>query len=99
MYSGAFNLVPGGVYTPTAAFHRLGIKVAWPCQFGSDPFSQYVKEQAINEGVDSNFFEDIDGLSLRITTAFSFENERAFLSYTDLLPKYSYGQLIRKTRP
>ena len=99
VYSGAFNLVPGGVYTPTAALHRLGIKVAWPCQFGCDPFSQYVKEQAINEGVDSTFFEDTIDPSLRITAAFSFENERAFLSYTDPLPKYSYGQLIRDLRP
>jgi len=91
VYSGAFNLVPGGVYTPTAAFHRLGIKVAWPCQFGSDPFGRYVKEQAINEGIDSTFFEGISGPSLCITAAFSFENERAFLSYTNLLPKYSCG--------
>lgn len=99
VYSGAFNLVAGGVYTPTVALHRLGIKVAWPCQFGSDPFSRYVKERAINEGVDSTFFEDDNHPSLRITAAFSFKNERAFLSYTDPLPKYSYGQLIRDTRP
>ena len=99
VYSSAFNLVPGGVYTPAVALYRLGIKVAWPCQFGSDPFSQYVKKQAINEGVDSTFFEDVSNPSLRITAAFSFENERAFLSYTDPLPKYSYGQLIRVLRP
>ena len=99
VYSGGFNLVPGGVYTPAVALQRLGVRVAWPCQFGSDPFSQYVKEQAINEGVDSTFFEDINDPSLRITAAFSFENERAFLSYTDPLPKYSYGQLIRDLRP
>ena len=99
VYSRTFNLVPGGVYTPAVALHRLGIKVVWPCQFGCDPFSQYVKEQAINEGIDSTFFEDINDPSLRITAAFSFENERAFLSYTDPLPKYSYGQLIRDLRP
>ena len=99
VYSGAFNLVPGGVYTPAAALHRLGIKAAWPCQFGSDPFSRYVKEQAINEGMDNTFFEDINDPSLRITADFSFKNERAFLSYTDPLPKYSYGQLIREIRP
>ncbi len=99
VYSGSFNLVPGGVYTPAAALHRLGIKVAWPCQFGADPFSRYVKQQAINEGIESTFFEDIDGPSLRITAAFSFDNERAFLSYTDPLPKYNCGQLIRDSRP
>jgi sugar/nucleoside kinase (ribokinase family) len=99
VYSGSFNLVPGGVYTPAVALHRLGIKTAWPCRFGSDPFSRYVKEQAVNEGIDSTFFEDNSSPSLRITAAFSFENERAFLSYTDQLPKYSYGKLIRDSCP
>jgi len=99
VYSGAFNLVPGGVYTPAVALHRLGIKVVWPCQFGLDPFSRFVKERALNEGVDSTFFEDVSQPSLHITAAFSFKEERAFLSYMDPLPGYSYGQLIRKTRP
>ncbi len=99
VYSGSFNLIPGGVVTPAVVLHRLGIKVAWPCQFGCDPFSKYVREQVINEGVDSTFFKDTNDPSLHITAAFSFKNERAFLSYTDPLPKYSYGQLIRDARP
>ncbi len=49
--------------------------------------------------MDSTFFEDISDPSLRITAAFSFKNERAFLSYTDPLPKYTYGQLIRNLHP
>ena len=99
VYSREFHLIPGGVYTPAVALHRLGIKTAWPCQFGSDPFSRYVKEQALGEGVDSTFFSDAGMPSLRISASFSFKNERAFLSYTDSLPGYDYANLIHKVHP
>ena len=49
--------------------------------------------------MDSTFFEDVSHPSLHITAAFSFKEERAFLSYMDPILGYSYGQLIRKTRP
>jgi len=99
VYSREFHLVPGGVYTPAVALHRLGIKAAWPCGFGSDPFSRYVREQAFNEGVDSSLFEDTGIPSLRISASFSFKNERAFLSYTDPLPEYDFAGLIREASP
>lgn len=99
VYSREFHLVPGGVYTPAVALHRLGVKTAWQCQFGSDPFSRFVKEQAIIEGVDSTFFKDSSDPSFHITAAFSFKNERSFLSYTDPLPEYAYASLIADTRP
>ena len=99
VYSQEFHMVPGGVYTPALAFHRLGVKTAWPCQFGSDPFSQFVKVQAVSEGLDTAFFEDHSDPSLHITAAFSFKKERAFLSYTDPLPEYTYRSLIITTHP
>jgi len=99
VYSRDFHLIPGGVYTPAVALYRLGIHVAWPCQFGSDPFSQFVKEQALSEGLDGALFEELDHPSLRITTAFSFKNERAFLSYADPMPDYAYDRLIKNIHP
>ena len=63
------------------------------------PFSQFVKTRALEEGVDSTFFNDLDQPSHRITAAFSFNNDRAFLSYADLLPDYAYGDMIEKTQP
>ena len=99
VYSREFHLIPGGVYTPAVALHRLGIKTAWPDRFGSDLFSRYVKEQALGEGVDSTFFSDAGKPSLRISASFSFKNERAFLSYTDPLPEYNFTSLIMDVRP
>jgi sugar/nucleoside kinase (ribokinase family) len=75
------------------------LRTAWPCEFGADPFSQFVKDEAFKAGVDSCFFTQSEEPSLRITVAFSFGEERAFLSYIDPLPEIPYVEIIRQTRP
>ena len=99
VYSREFHLVPGGVYTPALTLTRLGISVIWPSAFGSDPFSQFVKNRALEEGVDGTFFSDLPEPSLRITVAFSFSGERAFLSYMDPNPHLPYSDLLRIHKP
>lgn len=99
VYSKEFHLVPGGVYTPAVTLTNLGVRVIWPSFFGSDPFSQFVKNRALEEEVDGAFFSDLSEPSLRITVAFSFSGERAFLSYMDPGPRLPYLELIEKHRP
>ncbi len=99
IYSREFNLVPGGAYNTAVALKRLGLKTAWPCRFGSDPFSQFVKDCAEREGVDAAYFEQIDQPSLRITVAFSFDHERAFLSYSDPVQQLPLLSLLNQLRP
>lgn len=99
VYSREFHLVPGGVFTPAVTLTRLGLRTAWPCEFGSDPFSQFVKNETLKAGVDDTFFTQLDAPSLRITVAFSFGKERAFLSYMDPLPEIPTADIIRKTKP
>lgn len=99
VYSREFHLVPGGVFTPAVTLTRLGLRTAWPCEFGSDPFSQFVKGEALKAGVDDSYFSLSDLPSLRITVAFSFGEERAFLSYTDPQPEIPYADIIRETQP
>lgn len=99
IYSKEFHLVPGGVFTPAVTLTRLGLRTVWPCEFGSDPFSQFVKDQALNAGMDGSFFSQSPIPSLRITVAFSFNQERAFLSYADSPPDIPYAEIIRETRP
>ena len=99
VYSRQFHLVPGGVFTPAVTLTRLGLRTAWPCEFGSDPFSQFVKGEALKAGVESRFLTQSEEPSLRITVAFSFGEERAFLSYIDPLPETPYVELIRQARP
>jgi sugar/nucleoside kinase (ribokinase family) len=99
VYSREFHLVPGGVFTPAVTLTRLGLRTVWPCEFGSDPFSQFVKGESLKAGVDDTFFTQSDQPSLRITVAFSFGGERAFLSYIDPLPEIPFADIIRRSRP
>ncbi len=99
IYSRALNLVPGGAYNTAVALKRLRVKVAWPCRFGSDPFSRFVRESAVREGLDPAYFKESKRSSLHITAAFSFEDERAFLSYSDPSEKLPLLKLLKETRP
>ena len=99
IYSKDFHILPGGAYNTAVALQRLGLKTAWPCCFGVDPFSQYVKEHAIAEGLDSIYFTETDEPSLRITVAFSMDSERAFLSYSDPLPPLPLSDWLQNLRP
>jgi len=99
VYSSDCRIIPGGVYTPAVTLQRLGLKIVWPCTFGTDPFSQYVKVQALRNNIPGDWFKDTDLPSLRITTVFSFDDERAFISYVDPMPSYAYSKLIVTTRP
>jgi sugar/nucleoside kinase (ribokinase family) len=99
VYCKAFRLVPGGAANSAIALSRLGLNVAWPCEFGSDLFSQYVRGELIKEGVDQNYFSVSEKPSIHITVAFSFQNDRSFLSYMDLIQPQAYQELIRKANP
>lgn len=93
------ELLPGSSVIPVVALHRLGVRVAWPCTFGSDPFSQFVREYAHREGVNEAWFQESDRATLGITVSFSFAEERAFISYMDEVPEPSYPDLIRQLHP
>ena len=90
---------PAGRITPLSALQRLGLKTAWPCRFGTDPFSQYVKEHALAEGLAPDYFTETDEPSLRITVAFSMDSERAFLSYSDPVPPEPLKDWLESLQP
>jgi sugar/nucleoside kinase (ribokinase family) len=94
-----FELVPGASFIPAVALHRLGIRVAWPCYFGNDLFSQFVREQARRESLNEDWFLEYDHPSLGITLSLSFASERAFISYQDEMPELPYPDLIRQIFP
>jgi sugar/nucleoside kinase (ribokinase family) len=93
------ELLPGASAIPAVAFQRLGMRVAWPCTFGNDPFSRFAREYVRREGVNEAWFQESDHPMLGITVAFSFAEERAFVSYVDDVPEPSYPDLIRQLQP
>lgn len=99
IYSREFHLVPGGAFNSALALTRLGIRTAWPCCFGNDPFSQHIQGIALQEGLDATYFFKENQPRLNLTVAFSFDNERAFLSYSDPNPKLPLDQILKETQP
>jgi sugar/nucleoside kinase (ribokinase family) len=81
-----FEQTPGGTYNTAVALHRLGVRVVWATDFGSDPYSQFVLARARAEGLDERAFVHHDRSLRCITVAASFPHERAFLAFYDPPP-------------
>jgi len=78
-----FGMLPGEAYTSVTAMHRLGLKVAWAADFGSDEFSQFALRCARQEKLDERFFVHHNRPLRRVSVAASFPHERSFLTYYD----------------
>lgn len=86
VYSDSITSTGGAMYITAAALRRLGVRVAWPAQFGDDPYSRYVYELALNEGIDLSLARFLDTPYRRITSSMPLHGERAFLTYADPEP-------------
>lgn len=82
-----FDMLPGATYNSVAAMHRLGLRVAWASDFGTDEFSRFVLERSRAEGLSDRYFV-MHNRSLRnITVAASYPADRAFIAFYDPPPK------------
>jgi sugar/nucleoside kinase (ribokinase family) len=96
VYSQGFKISPGAGFIPAVALTRLGIQVNWACDFGNDFFSRYVLEEAGRQNLNPQLFRLVDQPLQAISVAYSFTNDRAFLSYIDPLPPNNLLDLIQK---
>jgi len=78
--------IPGGAYNAAVAMHRLGLRVAWAADFGSDSYSQFVLDHVRAEGLDQTHFVHHPRPLRNLTIAASFPADRAFLAYYDPAP-------------
>ena len=78
-----FQMIPGGAYNSALAMHRLGLKVGWACDFGTDDFSRFVLERARSDGLDDSLFVCQAQPLRRITVSVSYPEDRAFITYCD----------------
>ncbi len=81
-----FEQVPGGAFNTAVALHRLGVRVAWATDFGTDAYSQFVLGRARAEGLDERGFVHHARPLRNLTVAASFPQDRAFLAYYDPAP-------------
>lgn len=80
----------GAMFITAAALRRLGIQVCWPAQFGTDPYSQHVRELAREEGIDLSYARYFDVPYRRVTSSLPLAGERAFATFMDQEPSDLY---------
>lgn len=96
VYSRGFKIIPGAGFIPAVALTRLGLQVGWACDFGNDFFSRFVLEEAKKQKISSSLFRIHDYPLQAISVAYSFSNDRAFLSYMDALPPMNVVDLVQQ---
>jgi sugar/nucleoside kinase (ribokinase family) len=77
------QLGPGGAFNTSYALHRLGLKTGWICDLGNDFFSQFVNNTVQKLGMDTALFRYHSHDLCAVTAAFSFQDDRGFISYLD----------------
>lgn len=92
----SFIQTSGGTCNSVIAMHRLGLKVGWAADFGTDDYSRFILDEMEKEGIDSSLFIRHKGYHQKITVALSYPKDRAFIAYYDpdtLIPA-GFKQLI-----
>jgi sugar/nucleoside kinase (ribokinase family) len=90
-----FSIQPGESCNSVLAMHRLGIKIGWACDFGTDDFSKTILGRLREEKLDDRLFIHHDVSYRRITVSASFTKDRAFITYYDKEP-YKVPAIMKK---
>jgi sugar/nucleoside kinase (ribokinase family) len=99
LFGTGMGIHAGGTFNTVRALHRLGLRVGWVCDFGNDPFSQLVLSEIAQEGVDMSLFRVHQRPQRAISLAYSFANDRGFISYMDPVEAYPRAPFILEHRP
>lgn len=94
-----FQMTPGEAFISAVTMHRLGIKVGWAADFGSDDLSRFALKSVRDEGLDESLFVHHDRPYRRITAAASYPSDRTFITYYDPDPQIpaAMSALIKST--
>jgi sugar/nucleoside kinase (ribokinase family) len=90
VYSSSITSTGGAMYITATALRRLGANVGWPAIFGDDPYSQYVCDLSLKEGIDLSLARFLNEPFRRVTTSMPLHTERAFVTYIDDEPDDLY---------
>ena len=99
LFGAEFDMVPGANYRTALACQRLGLRAAWLCNFGNDLFSRFVLDMAERDGLDTSLFHLHPFPLRRVSSAFSFVQDRGFISYMDPFPLPSPLEVIARHQP
>jgi sugar/nucleoside kinase (ribokinase family) len=99
LFGTGFDIVAGGCFRTSTALKRLGLRAGWLCDFGDDLFSRVVLDLAERDGLDTSLFRRHPFPVRRVSVAFSFVQDRGFISYADPLPPPVAIDAVQQQRP
>lgn len=99
LFGTGMGIEAGGTFNTVRALHRLGVRVGWTCDFGNDLFSQFVLSEVEKEGVDRSLLRIHDRPVRVFSLAFSYVNDRGFISYMDRLEPVDRTRYVYEYRP
>jgi len=99
IYGTEMQMAPGGAFNTTYALHCLGLKTGWVTDFGTDFFSQFVLAKLKELGIDPTFFRMHTHDLCALSVAFSYSQDRGFISYTDSCEPWDLLSILRDHRP
>jgi sugar/nucleoside kinase (ribokinase family) len=94
-----FDITPGGGFNVAFGLHRLGVRVGWATDFGTDLFSQFVLQQARVAGLDPAFFRQHPYPVCNFSAVLSYPTDRAFVSYRERVEPQPLTPLIVTHHP
>ena len=99
LFGEGMDIVPGGAYILATAMHRLGVRARWMARLGNDLFSRFIHGEAQREGLDTSLFQFYDRPLRSVSIAFSFVQDRGFISYMDPFPESFAEGVIAAQKP
>ncbi|MEU6973586.1 PfkB family carbohydrate kinase [Kitasatospora aureofaciens] len=99
VFADGFGLVPGGAYSLAMALHRLGRRVLWSADFGTDPFSVHVLACARQDGLAEGAFRHHPFPVRSLTVALASADDRAMVSFQDPVDAQPLAPLLGRLRP
>jgi sugar/nucleoside kinase (ribokinase family) len=99
IYGTEMQMAPGGAFNTAYALHRLGLKTGWVTDFGSDFFSQFVLEKTKELGMDATFYRFHSHNLCSLSVAFSYRQDRGFISYSDTFEQLNLLTILQEHRP
>lgn len=86
----------GGAFNVAAAATRLNMKTGIPCIYGTDVFSNFIHNAAMEEGMDTRLFLRSAQPYMQASVVLNFGSDRAFVSYAENEKAHELEQYIEE---
>ena len=99
VFGTGLQLGPGGNFNTAYSLFRLNMRTGWVCDFGVDFFSSLILDKIRQLGMDTSFFQIHTHNICAVSAAFSYKDDRGFISYLDAVKPCDVLPILEKRRP